>query len=51
MMPWALTRGEIDALAADGLEPVAVEYFLDREDPPKPRWRAEFRRPGGAVRR
>jgi len=42
-MPWALTRGEL--MAAGGfLRAVRVEQFSDNEDPPKLRWRAEFRR-------
>lgn len=43
MMPWALTRRELD-LAGGPLRAVRVEQFLDQEDPPKLRWRAEFRR-------
>jgi SAM-dependent methyltransferase len=43
MMPWALTRRELDQ-AGGPLRLVAVEQFLDEEDPPKLRWRAEFRR-------
>lgn len=42
-MPWALTRGELDA-AGGPLRPVRVEQFTDNEDPPRLRWRAEFRR-------
>lgn len=42
--PWALTRAEIDAVAAaDGLGTVRVE---DIREPASRRWRAEFRRPG-----
>lgn len=42
-MPWALTRAEL--MAAGGpLRAVRVEQFSDGEDPPKLRWRAEFRR-------
>jgi SAM-dependent methyltransferase len=41
--PWALTRAEIDAIAASGLEPVRIE---DIDEPEARRWRAEFRRPG-----
>ncbi|HEY3956476.1 MAG TPA: methyltransferase domain-containing protein [Streptosporangiaceae bacterium] len=42
--PWALTRAEIDAIAAaDGLGTVRVE---DIREPASRRWRAEFRRPG-----
>ena len=43
MMPWALTRRELD-LAGGPLRLVTVEQFFDDEDPPKLRWRAEFRR-------
>jgi SAM-dependent methyltransferase len=43
MMPWPLTRQELD-LAGGPLRPVSVEQFLDDEDPPKLRWRAEFHR-------
>ena len=43
MMPWALTRRELD-LAGGPLRTVNVEQFMDDEDPPKLRWRAEFRR-------
>ncbi|HEX3965981.1 MAG TPA: class I SAM-dependent methyltransferase [Trebonia sp.] len=43
MMPWPLTRRELD-LAGGPLRPVSVEQFFDDEDPPKLRWRAEFRR-------
>jgi SAM-dependent methyltransferase len=41
--PWALTRAEIDAIAADGLEPTAI---TDVRDPGSRRWLAEYRRPG-----
>src|SRR5262249_60108001 len=44
MMPWALTRRELDAMAADTPTARSVEKFLDDEDPPKLRWRAEFTR-------
>ena len=44
MMPWALNRRELDAMAADTLTARSVEKFLDDEDPPKLRWRAEFTR-------
>jgi SAM-dependent methyltransferase len=47
LMPWPLTRAEIDAIGAGILREVRVEQFLDEEDPPKLRWRAEFR---GALR-
>jgi SAM-dependent methyltransferase len=44
-MPWALTRRELDR-AGGPLRQVSVEQFVDDEDPPKLRWRAEFRREG-----
>ena len=43
MMPWPLTRRELE-LAGGPLQAVSVERFFDDEDPPKLRWRAEFRR-------
>ena len=43
MMPWPLTRAELDQ-AGGPLRAVSVEQFVDNEDPPKLRWRAEFRR-------
>jgi SAM-dependent methyltransferase len=43
MMPWALTRREIE-LAGGTLQTVAIEQFSDEENPPKLRWRAEYRR-------
>jgi SAM-dependent methyltransferase len=43
-MPWPLTRAELDAVAGGVLREVRVEQFLDGEEPPKLRWRAEFRR-------
>ena len=42
-MPWPLTRREIN-LAGGPLRLVQLRKFLDQEDPPKLRWRAEFRR-------
>jgi SAM-dependent methyltransferase len=42
-MPWALTRRELDQ-AGGPLRLVNVEQFFDDEEPPKLRWRAEFRR-------
>ena len=43
--PWALTRAEIDALAAPGLRPARIEDLRDPGPPPARRWRAEFTRP------
>jgi flavoprotein hydroxylase len=43
-MPWPLTRGEVEAIAGDGLTLTGLEDFLDDEDPPVRRLRATFRR-------
>jgi len=40
MMLWPLTRAEVD-LAGGPLRPREIEYFMG-ENPPLPRWRAEF---------
>jgi hypothetical protein len=45
MMPWPLTRRELEAMAGTTLTPRTIEQFLDHEDPPKLRRRAEFTRP------
>ena len=45
MMPWPLTRRELEAMAGTTLTPRSIEQFLDQEDPPRLRWRAEFTRP------
>ena len=44
MMPWPLTRGEIET-AGGPLRIREIEYFTG-QDPPLPRWRAEFTRTG-----
>lgn len=44
MMPWPLTRSELEAMAGSQLTARSAEKFLDGEDPPKLRWRAEFSR-------
>jgi SAM-dependent methyltransferase len=44
MMPWPLTRSELEAMAGNQLTMRSVEKFFDDEDPPKLRWRAEFSR-------
>lgn len=44
MMPWPLTRDEVFAITGRSLTVRSVEKFLDNEDPPKLRWRAEFTR-------
>lgn len=41
--PWPLTRAEVGAFAADGMETVRIEDV--RRPGVPPRWRAEFRRP------
>ena len=42
--PWALTRAEIDAFQATGLEPVRLEEMRDQGPPATHRWRAQFTR-------
>lgn len=42
--PWPLTRREIDAFAAYGIEPVRIEDVPLPDAPDVRRWRAEFRR-------
>jgi SAM-dependent methyltransferase len=44
MMPWPLTRSELEALAGNRLTARSIEKFFDHEDPPRLRWRAEFSR-------
>ncbi|MEV0647245.1 class I SAM-dependent methyltransferase [Phytomonospora sp. NPDC050363] len=44
LMPWPLTRGEMESFADGGLRPVTIADFLDGEDPPVRRWHGEFRR-------
>jgi 2-polyprenyl-3-methyl-5-hydroxy-6-metoxy-1,4-benzoquinol methylase len=44
MMPWPITRNELNAMTGGRLTARSVEKFLDEEDPPKLRWRAEFGR-------
>jgi 2-polyprenyl-3-methyl-5-hydroxy-6-metoxy-1,4-benzoquinol methylase len=43
MMPWPLTRAEL-ALAGGSLRAHRIEKYLDAEESPRLRWRAEFRR-------
>lgn len=43
--PWPLTRKEVDAFAASGLETREVQEVVDAQDPAVRRWLAEFRRP------
>jgi SAM-dependent methyltransferase len=42
--PWALTRAELDAFMATGLEPVRIEELRDEGPPATHRWRAQFSR-------
>jgi SAM-dependent methyltransferase len=44
MMPWPLTRSELESLAGNRLTARSIEKFFDDEDPPRLRWRAEFSR-------
>jgi hypothetical protein len=50
-MPWPLTRPELDQFTREGLELVAIEDFLDDEDPPVRRLRAHFQAPAPARSR
>jgi SAM-dependent methyltransferase len=43
LMPWPLTRRELEQ-AGGPLRVHRIEQYFDHEDPPKLRWRAEFRR-------
>jgi SAM-dependent methyltransferase len=43
MMPWPLTRGELGSMAGNRLTARSIEKFFDDEDPPRLRWRAEFK--------
>jgi len=44
-LPWPITRAELDAVCACGLEPAGFEDLLDAESPPVRRFRARYRRP------
>jgi hypothetical protein len=44
VMPWPLCRRELAAIAGAMLTPRSIEKFLDDEEPPRLRWRAEFTR-------
>lgn len=43
-MPWPLVRSELEAFAAEGLGEVALDDFIDDEDPPVRRFRLVSRR-------
>ena len=47
--PWPLMRGELDAFASGGLQPVRIEQIPDELQPSVRRWRGEFRRVGSAT--
>jgi hypothetical protein len=42
--PWPLRRDEIEAFAADGLQPIRIEIATTPGQPAEQRWRAEFHR-------
>jgi SAM-dependent methyltransferase len=46
MMPWPLTRAEIEAIATSDLRLQSFEDFVDTEEPPVRRFRATFRHDG-----
>jgi SAM-dependent methyltransferase len=46
--PYALTRAEIDELAAPGLRPVRIEDLREAEPLPGRHWRVEFVRPAAS---
>lgn len=45
-LPWPLAKSELTPLLTAGLHEVRWEDYLDREAPPKRRFRIEYRRPG-----
>jgi hypothetical protein len=44
LMPWPLTRAELDEFAGPGLELVHLDEIVEPGDPPVPRFVAEFAR-------
>lgn len=42
LMPWPLTRSELDEFAVPGLAAARIEELLESGDPPVPRFVAEF---------
>jgi len=44
-LPWPLTKTDLEPLSTMGLTTVRFEDYLDREDPPKRRFRVEYRKP------
>jgi hypothetical protein len=47
-MPWPLTTAELDQFTQEGLDLVAIEDYLDDEDPPVRRLRAHYHAPAPA---
>lgn len=45
-MPWPLLRSELDRFVEFGLSEVRVEDYIEAEDPPVRRFRAEYRNAG-----
>ena len=45
LMPWPLTRAELDEFEVPGLELASLTELVERGDPPVRRFVAEFRRP------
>jgi hypothetical protein len=45
LMPWPLTRAELDEFQAPGLDLAHLTELVEPGDPPVPRFVAEFRRP------
>ncbi|HEX6460529.1 MAG TPA: methyltransferase domain-containing protein [Thermoleophilaceae bacterium] len=43
--PWPLTRADVEAFAAGGLEPQRIDAIPVPDEPGAHRWRAEFTRP------
>jgi hypothetical protein len=43
-MPWPLVREELKEFEAYGLREFLFEEYMDKEDPPVRRFRAEYRR-------
>jgi SAM-dependent methyltransferase len=47
-MPWPLTREDLEGFVEAGLDLITFEDYMDAEDPPVRRYRAEFTLTGGA---
>lgn len=44
LMPWPLTKEELDLFLRTGLQQVQFEDYMDQEDPPTRRFRAQYHR-------